>query len=63
MCTISKDIGINKENEICLPNKESISGHRCKHTNMDAKCEIFITCSKNYIGIGKNKYDCQARNT
>ena len=25
--TISKDTGINKKKEICLPNKESISGN------------------------------------
>ena len=27
-CTISKVIDVNKEKEICLPNKEYISGHR-----------------------------------
>ena len=30
MYTISKDIGINKEKEICLPNKETIHCHRCE---------------------------------
>ena len=39
VCTISKDIGRNKEKEICLPNKESISGHTYERTNMAAKCE------------------------
>ena len=28
VCTISKDDGINKEEEKCVPNKESKSGHR-----------------------------------
>ena len=46
VCTISKDIGKNKEKEICLPNKESISSHRCERTNMVAKCEMFMNCSK-----------------
>ena len=27
MCTISKIIGINTENQICLPNKEYLTGH------------------------------------
>ena len=45
LCTISKYFGINKENEICLPIKKCISGH----TNMAAKCEIFINCQKNQI--------------
>ena len=26
--TISKDIGVNEKKQICLPNKENISGHR-----------------------------------
>ena len=30
--TISKDIGINKEKEICLSNKEFINGNRGKKT-------------------------------
>ena len=37
--TILKVAGISKENEICLPNKESVSGHRCERTNMAAKCK------------------------
>ena len=45
VCTIWKDIGRNKEKEICLPNKESIRGHRCERTIMVAKCEIFMNCS------------------
>ena len=28
VCTISKVIGINEEEEICLPNRETLSGHR-----------------------------------
>ena len=28
VCKISKVIGINTEEEICLSNRESISGHR-----------------------------------
>ena len=53
MCTISEDVGINKEKEICLPNKESISCHRCERTTMDAKCEMYMNCRKNFIGICK----------
>ena len=46
MCIISEDIGMIKEKEICLPNKESISGHRCERTTMVSKCETFMNCSK-----------------
>ena len=28
VCTVSKVIGINTENKICLPNKEYIHGHQ-----------------------------------
>ena len=58
MCTISKDIGINKGKEIYLSNKELVSGHRCeknKCTDVAAKCEMFMTCSKNIVGIFKKK--------
>ena len=51
LCTISKAIVVNKEKEICLQNKECISGHICERTNMDAKCEMFMHCNKNFIGI------------
>ena len=51
MCTISKDIGINKEKEMFLPNKESISGHRCERKNVEVKCEMFVNCSINVLGI------------
>ena len=30
---------------------------------MDAKCEMFMNCSKNQMGIFQNKYDCQTWNT
>ena len=30
-----------------MPNKEYVSGHRSKRTNMVAKCKIFMNCSKN----------------
>ena len=46
MSTISKYNVINKENEMCLENKESIIGHRCGRTYMAVKCEIFMNCSK-----------------
>ena len=36
-----------------MPVKESISGHRCERTNMAEKCEMFMNCSKNFIGICK----------
>ena len=32
--------------EICLLNKESKNGQRCERTNMAAKCEMFMNCSK-----------------
>ena len=51
--TISNVIGLNKENEISLPNKESIGGHRCERTTLAAKCEMFMNVIKNIIGIGK----------
>ena len=35
--TILKDSGINKEKEICVPNKE---------------CEMFMNCSKNIMAFG-----------
>ena len=41
--------------EICLPNKESINGHRCERTNKAAKCEFFMNCSKQLIGIFKKQ--------
>ena len=37
VCTISKDIGIKKEEEICMPKEESISWHRCERTNVAAR--------------------------
>ena len=47
MCTILKNIGINKEKEMCLPNKESISGHKYERTNMATKCEMFCELQGN----------------
>ena len=41
VCIITNYIGTINENEIYLPNKESISGHRCERTNMAYKCKIF----------------------
>ena len=44
--TISKDIGINKEKEIYLLNRESIkSGHRLERTNMVSKCIVHMCIS------------------
>ena len=54
VCTISKDIGINKEKEIHVPSKESISGYRCEKNNMAAICQMFMNCSTNFIDICKN---------
>ena len=34
MCIISKDIGINKENETCVPTEESVNVYRCERTTM-----------------------------
>ena len=42
-----------KEGKICLPNKESLSNHRCERTNIVAKCEILMNCSEHFIGICK----------
>ena len=42
MCIqVSKIIGINKEREICLPNKENIGDHRLERINMVAS--VYIT--------------------
>ena len=49
VCTVSKDIGINKEKEINVTNKESISGNRCERTTMTVKCVQNVV--KIYIGI------------
>ena len=46
VCTISNDIGINKEKEVCLTNNESISGHACERATMIVKYEIFMNHSK-----------------
>ena len=43
---ISKDIGINKEREICLPSNESISGHRCERTTVAPKCGMLMNAVK-----------------
>ena len=63
VCTILKDIGIKKEKEICVQNKESTSCHRCERTNMTAKCEMFMNFDEKLIGICQTKYDCQTRNS
>ena len=63
VCTISKDIGINKEKEIILPNNQYISGHRCERTTMVAKCEMFMNCSKDSQAFAGNKCNDQKRNT
>ena len=60
--TISKDIGINEEKEICPLTKESISAHKCERTNMAAKHEMYMNGSKNFLGICKNKNGCQTKN-
>ena len=53
MCTNSKDNSISKGKEICLPNKESISGHGYERANMGTKCEIYINCSNNFLRLKK----------
>ena len=61
---ISNDIDISKEKEICLPKKESVSGHNNERTNMTVKCEMFINCSKYFMGLceeKENKYDWQTK--
>ena len=42
VCRISKVIGINKEEVMCLANKEYINGHRCERSSMAAKYKILI---------------------
>ena len=37
---ISKDIGTNKENVLCLPSKEYLKDNRCERTNMAYKWKI-----------------------
>ena len=44
ICTISKDIGINGEEEKCLPSKESIRGHR--HEGSLPKVKSSLTFAK-----------------
>ena len=51
MCTFSIDIGMNKEKEICLPKKESVSVYRCERTSIASKCEMFMNFSQNIMGI------------
>ena len=41
-CTITRVIGINKEIELCLPNKEYISGHIWGKRNMVVKFIVHI---------------------
>ena len=53
MCTISKDIGLNKKIQIYLPNKESMSGSRCEKMNMATKCEMSMNFNESIIGICK----------
>ena len=40
--TISKVIGTNKEQEMCLPKKEYISGHRWEGKNMVVKWTVHM---------------------
>ena len=49
-----KDIGIHEEKEICLQNREYISGNWCDRTNMAAKCKLH-EFSKKFIGIYKKQ--------
>ena len=60
MCTISKDIGMNKEKGICLPNKESIRDHRFGGTNMAYQCGIFKVVSLKHCGHYTRVYSCQS---
>ena len=36
-------------------------GHRYDRTNMANEYNIFVTITSHYIGICKNKYDCQKK--
>ena len=38
-----------------------ISGHRYKRKHTAAKCKVLMIYRKSFIGIFKNKYDCQTR--
>ena len=61
MCVrISKDIGIDKEKEICVPNKEPISGHRCERTNKAAKYMPKKECLRDHRCESRNMtYKCK----
>ena len=52
-CTISKDNGLDKEKQICLSNRESLSGHRCERRKMAAKCEMFMSAVKTCKNLHK----------
>ena len=41
MCTVSKDIGINKEKEMSVQQRTK-NGHICEQTTMVAKCKVQI---------------------
>ena len=49
-----KDIVINKEKEICVPNKESINGRRCERTNTVYNVKYFETVCTFSKVIGLN---------
>ena len=53
MCIISKVICINKEKEICLPNKEYINGHRYEKQKWLPNV-TFMNCSKNVRHLQKS---------
>ena len=42
---------MNREKEMCLPDKEYISCHLSEKTNMSAKCKMAINCSKNFMTV------------
>ena len=43
ICDCHLKCHMDLQKQICLPNKEYLSGHRLERTNIAAKCKIFVT--------------------
>ena len=62
LCVQFQKIGINKEKEICMPNKESISGPRCERTKWLSNVKSLWIAVKFQSNL-KNKFAWQKMNT
>ena len=51
MCVQFQKIMAQVRRKKCLPNKESVTGHRCERKNMAAKFKIYMNFNTNFIGI------------